>query len=78
MRKGGEGGWWAAGAGLPAKSRTDDLRHANASWMLANGVDLVPVKERLGHSNISITSRYLRAARRAGRALAALDTALGR
>jgi integrase len=36
-----------------------DLRHAHASWLLANGADLVSVRDRLGHSSIAITSRYL-------------------
>ena len=55
------------------------LRHANASWLLANGVDLVTVKERPRHSNITVTSRCLRALPGAQEeALAALDTALGR
>jgi integrase len=37
------------------------LRHAHASWLLAGGADLVVVKERLGHKNISTTQRYLHA-----------------
>ncbi|CAB4124025.1 XerC Integrase [uncultured Caudovirales phage] len=39
--------------------RTHDLRHANATLMLKNGVDLHEVKERLGHQSVKTTERYL-------------------
>ena len=39
--------------------RTHDLRHANATQLLKNGVDVNEVKERLGHSSIKTTERYL-------------------
>jgi integrase len=39
--------------------RTHDLRHANATQLLKNGVDLHEVKERLGHASIQTTERYL-------------------
>jgi len=35
------------------------LRHAHASWLLAGGADLEVVKERLGHSSIVTTQKYL-------------------
>ena len=41
-------------AGMPGL-RLHDLRHTHASLMLAEGVDLKIVSERLGHSNIGIT-----------------------
>ena len=39
--------------------RTHDLRHAHATILLKNGVDLHEVKERLGHSSIRTTEVYL-------------------
>jgi len=45
----------AAGAGLRAV-RLHDLRHGQASLMLAAGVPLAVVSKRLGHSSVSITS----------------------
>ncbi|GAB2835935.1 hypothetical protein GCM10022221_38900 [Actinocorallia aurea] len=39
--------------------RFQDLRHAHASWLLAGGADLQIVKERLGHTKITTTERYL-------------------
>lgn len=41
-------------AGLP-NMRPHDLRHAMASYWIANGVPVKVVSERLGHANISIT-----------------------
>ncbi len=46
-------------AGIGIRVRTHDLRHAHASWLLAGGADLQTVKERLGHSSIITTEKYL-------------------
>lgn len=46
-------------AGLGWLPRTHDLRHANATMLLKNGIDLHEVKERLGHSSIRTTEVYL-------------------
>jgi integrase len=46
-------------AALGVRVRFHDLRHAHASWLLAGGADLQVVKERLGHSDIATTARYL-------------------
>jgi integrase len=46
-------------AGVDWLPRTHDLRHANATMLLKNGVDLHEVKERLGHSSIRTTEVYL-------------------
>jgi len=46
-------------AGMTFHVRAHDLRHANASWLLAGGADLQMVKDRLGHGSISTTEKYL-------------------
>ena len=38
--------------------RFHDLRHTAATMMVMSGVDLVTVKEILGHSSIEMTMRY--------------------
>ena len=48
-------------AKLDRHVRFHDLRHAHASWAVADGHDLVKVKERLGHKSILTTQRYLHA-----------------
>ncbi|MDB4872855.1 MAG: putative Tyrosine recombinase xerD [Gemmatimonadales bacterium] len=46
-------------AKLGFRPRVHDLRHAHASWLLSGGADLQVVKERLGHSTIATTEKYL-------------------
>lgn len=46
-------------AGITIKVRTHDLRHAHASWLLAGGADLQYVRERMGHSSVITTEKYL-------------------
>jgi integrase len=46
-------------ADLRIHVRIRDLRHAHASWLLAGGADLEVVRDRLGHSSIVTTQRYL-------------------
>lgn len=41
-------------AGLPY-IRIHDLRHSHASWLIGNGVNIVAVSKRLGHSNLNQT-----------------------
>jgi len=60
-------------AGIHPPVRIHDLRHANASWLLAGGADLQVVKERLGHRSIATSEKYLNPARGGRDALAAMD-----
>jgi len=46
-------------SGIGWYPKTHDLRHANATILLKNGVDVHEVKERLGHQSITTTERYL-------------------
>ncbi|MBI2060177.1 MAG: site-specific integrase [Nitrospirae bacterium] len=38
--------------------RFHDLRHTYASWLAINGVDILTIKELLGHKDIKMTLRY--------------------
>ena len=45
--------------GLTKRPRIHDLRHSHASWLIAEGVDMVSVQRRLGHESIQTTvDRY--------------------
>jgi integrase len=46
-------------SGIGWNPRTHDLRHANATLLLKNGVDIHEVKARLGHHSIRTTEKYL-------------------
>lgn len=50
-------------AGLDADAdmqmQIKNLRHTHASWLLRGGADIQVVKERMGHSSITTTARYL-------------------
>jgi integrase len=65
-------------AGLP-KSRFHDLRHAAATFLLAQGMTLEDVKQLLGHSSITLTSNtYGHVLEQRQRQVAqAMDAALG-
>lgn len=44
-------------AGITKRVRVHDLRHTSASWMLMAGVPAQVVQHRLGHENLSTTSK---------------------
>jgi integrase len=48
-------------SGIDFPVRMHDLRHAHASWLLAEGSDLRSVMERMGHAQIQTTQKYLHA-----------------
>lgn len=50
-----------AEAGITPACRVHDLRHTAISWWLADGMPLSTVRDRAGHWNISVTSRYIHA-----------------
>ncbi|MGH3494994.1 MAG: tyrosine-type recombinase/integrase, partial [Sciscionella sp.] len=41
--------------------RWHDLRHSYGSMLVAGGIDLVSIKEAMGHAQLTTTSRYLHA-----------------
>ena len=47
----------ATEAGLP-HTRLHDLRHAHATWLTEDGVDLKTVQERLGHASVHTTLAF--------------------
>ena len=49
--------------GIEKNINTHSLRHSFATHMLENGIDIVTVKEQLGHSDIHTTMLYLQVAR---------------
>jgi integrase len=60
-------GWFRINVWMPARDtaklgasvKVHSLRHAHASWLLAGGADIARVKERLGHSSILTTQKYI-------------------
>lgn len=49
----------AAAAGLPTPHGAHRLRHSYATAMLRSGVSVEHIRQLLGHSDITITARYL-------------------
>jgi integrase len=45
-------------SGIGWSPRTHDLRHAHATHLVENGVDIYEVKERLGHASVTTTEHY--------------------
>ena len=46
-------------SGVDFDVRVHDLRHAHASWLLSGGSDITSVMDRMGHSQITTTQKYL-------------------
>ena len=46
-------------SGVDFDVRVHDLRHAQASWLLAGGSDIKSVMDRMGHAQITTTQKYL-------------------
>ena len=42
-------------ANIGKSPRVHDLRHSNASWMIARGMNLTTLQRRLGHEKITTT-----------------------
>jgi integrase len=40
------------------KITAHSLRHTHASWLAEEGLDILQIKEQLGHKNIDMTMRY--------------------
>ena len=45
-------------AKIKGRLRVHDLRHTAASWMVADGTDIMTIKEILGHASVVTTQRY--------------------
>jgi integrase len=54
---------WVRPAGPACASTASGLRHAHAVEMAREGVPLIVVQRRLGHTNLGITSIYLQGSR---------------
>lgn len=71
----------ALGAAGLSRLRWHDLRHCFASYLIAEGLDVVFVSEQLGHASPAITLKVyaheFRAVEHASRARAALDSRFG-
>lgn len=50
--------WRQVSRGQGLEARFHDLRHANATELLARGANLREIQEHLGHAEITTTSRY--------------------
>jgi integrase len=47
-------------AGLPLQYTPCQVRHTHASWLIDKGVDIGKVRHRLGHGDLTTTTRYVK------------------
>ena len=47
-------------AQLPFRFTPYQVRHTHASWLIDQGVDLERVRHRLGHGDLTTTTRYVK------------------
>ena len=47
-------------AHLPFRYTPYQVRHTHASWLIDQGVDLGRARHRLGHGDLTTTTRYVR------------------
>lgn len=47
-------------AGIDKRVHAHGLRHSHAAALAADGVPVMKISEALGHSNVSVTDRYIR------------------
>lgn len=64
---------WLAAAGISRKVSIHSLRHAFATHLLEDGVDIFTIKELLGHRSISSTTIYLHLANIGGNLISPAD-----
>ena len=50
-------------AGIPKEACVHTLRHSFATHLLEQGVDIVTIKDQLGHARIQTTMMYLHVAK---------------
>lgn len=53
----------ASARAATADVRLHDLRHTYASWLAQDGASMAAIRDLLGHSSLSVTSRYAHLAR---------------
>jgi integrase len=54
---------WASAveqSGIPFKPTAYQVRHTHASWLIDKGVDIEKVRHRLGHGDLTTTTRYVK------------------
>lgn len=50
--------YWKKRIGLPSRVTFQSLRHYYATYLLESGVSLAMLRDQLGHSSLTVTSKY--------------------